>query len=100
MKVYQLFGHAVAGQRDRVYTQIHFGAVYEDENYGRIRNPELVKRSFDKMLNAVNPDLSIFITLWIARVCYSASPGGGCVQDIKDVTEFYEADESGKDYSR
>lgn len=60
MKIYELFGHAVAGRRDQVYTQMHFGAVYEDENYGRSRNLELVKRSFDKMLNAVNTDYTDF----------------------------------------
>lgn len=42
MEVYRLFGKAVAGRRDKVYTQMHFGATYKEENYGLSRDLTLI----------------------------------------------------------
>lgn len=45
--VYKPFGKAIAGQRDKVFLQIHFGAVYnETGEYGWSRNLEQVKETF------------------------------------------------------
>ena len=50
--VFSAFGRAAKGRRDKVYTQMHFGAVYENDEYGFGRDMDLIKSSFDKVLNA------------------------------------------------
>lgn len=60
MEVYRLFGKAVAGRRDKVYTQMHFGATYKEENYGLSRDLTLIQKSFEKMLRAVDTDYTDF----------------------------------------
>lgn len=52
--VYETFGRVVQGRRDKIYTQMHFGAVYENDVYGFGRKLDVVKRSFDKVLRAGN----------------------------------------------
>lgn len=54
--VYEAFGDVVANRRNQIYTQMHFGAVYEKDTYGFSRNLELIKKSFDKILNAAKMD--------------------------------------------
>lgn len=58
LDVYKIFGELVAGRRDKIYTQMHFGAAYEDKNYGFSRDLELIKRSFDKVLTAAKMSYS------------------------------------------
>ncbi|MGN1140229.1 MAG: aldo/keto reductase [Oliverpabstia sp.] len=58
--VYKDFGRCVSGRRDKIYTQMHFGAVYENDTYGFSRNLDLIKYSFDKALTAANMDYTDF----------------------------------------
>lgn len=58
--VYNAFGNAAHGRRDKVYTQMHFGAVYEDGNYGRKRDLDLVKSSFEEALKRTGGDYTDF----------------------------------------
>lgn len=49
--VYEAFGKVVSQQnRNKIYTQMHFGAVYKDDKYAFSRNLELIKSSFEKVL--------------------------------------------------
>lgn len=58
--VYEAFGKAVSGRRQKVYTQMHFGAVYEKDVYGFSRKLGLIKYSFDKVLRAADMDYADF----------------------------------------
>ncbi|MGN0976455.1 MAG: aldo/keto reductase [Faecousia sp.] len=58
--VYEDFGRAVKGRRDLVYTQMHFGAVYEQDSYGFSRNLPLIQSSFEKVLRAADMDYTDF----------------------------------------
>ena len=49
---YKAFGNAVRGRRDRIYTQMHFGAAYPKGEYEFSRNEDIVKKSFDTVLEA------------------------------------------------
>lgn len=60
VEVFRVFGQAVAGCRDKVYTQMHFGAVYENDKYGFSRDLDLIKRSFEKVLGAAGIGYSDF----------------------------------------
>lgn len=44
---YAGYAQAFAGQRDKVYTQMHFGATYESGKYGWTRDLETIKRTFE-----------------------------------------------------
>ncbi len=47
--MYEPFGKAIAGERDKVYFQLHFGAVYkENGEYGWSRNLSTIQKTFDK----------------------------------------------------
>ncbi len=50
------FGRALAGQRDKVYFQIHFGANYQGGKYGWTTDLDTIKRSVDWQLKALNTD--------------------------------------------
>ena len=41
------FGRALAGRRDKVYFQIHFGANYQGGKYGWTTDLDTIKRSVD-----------------------------------------------------
>lgn len=58
--VYRAFGRASAGRRNRIYTQMHFGAVYEQEAYGFSRKLDLIQSSFEKVLKACGTDYTDF----------------------------------------
>ncbi len=45
-------GRAIKGRRDKAYTQMHFGAVYTNDEYGFGRDLDTVKASFEKVLKA------------------------------------------------
>lgn len=46
--VYAPFGRGIAGQRDRVFFQLHFGAVYNEKGeYGWSRDLDLIRRTFE-----------------------------------------------------
>jgi uncharacterized protein len=45
--VYAPFGRAIAGQRDKVFVQLHFGAVYNEKGeYAWSRDPDEIKLTF------------------------------------------------------
>ena len=55
--VYEPFGKAISGQRDKVYFQLHFGAVYKKNGeYCWSRDLETIKSTFEWELNALNTD--------------------------------------------
>ena len=58
--VYEAFGRAAAGRRDRLYTQMHFGAVYENDVYGFNLAPDRVKSAFERMLRVAHLDYTDF----------------------------------------
>ena len=55
--VYEPFGKAIAGKRDKVYFQLHFGAVYKDNGeYGWSRDLQRIKETFAWEMNALGTD--------------------------------------------
>ena len=59
--VYRPFGKAIAGQRDKVYFQLHFGAVYNEKGeYGWSRDPDLIRRTFEWELETLGTDYADF----------------------------------------
>lgn len=57
---YAAFAEASYGRRDKVYTQIHFGAVYDTGAYGFSRDLDLIKSTIDNVLTAAKTDYSDF----------------------------------------
>ena len=46
-RVYKPFGNAIKGKRDKVYFELHFGAVYDEEGeYGWSRDLDVIKNTF------------------------------------------------------
>ena len=59
--VYEPFGRAIAGKRDKVFFQIHFGAVYNKSgDYGWSRNLTQVKETFEWELKALGTEYADF----------------------------------------
>lgn len=55
--VYEPFGKAIQGNRENVYVQMHFGAVYNEKGeYGWSRNFDEIKRTVEWELKALNTD--------------------------------------------
>ncbi len=55
--VYEPFGRAIAGQREKVFLQCHFGAVYDKNGeYGWCRDFETIKKTFLWELEVLNTD--------------------------------------------
>ena len=54
--VYEPFGRAIQGKRDKVYFQLHFGAVYKDGEYGWSRNLEEIRNTFEWEMNLLGTD--------------------------------------------
>ena len=50
------YGRAMAGMRDKVYFQIHFGADYQTGKYGWTTDPDTIRRSIDWQLHALQTD--------------------------------------------
>lgn len=60
-KVYEPFGRAIKNQRDKVYFQVHFGAVYnKNGDYGWSRNLGEIKETFEWELGALGTDYADF----------------------------------------
>ena len=55
-KPFPVYGRTLAGCRDRVYYQIHFGADYSSGTYGWTTDLDAVKRSVDWQLKALRTD--------------------------------------------
>lgn len=55
--VYEPFGRAIAGNRDKIRVQMHFGAVYNDKGeYGWSRDFNNIKKTVEWELNALKTD--------------------------------------------
>ena len=55
--VYEPFGKAIAGQREKVILQVHFGAVYDENGeYGWCRDFETIKKTFLWELKTLGTD--------------------------------------------
>lgn len=55
--VYAPFGRAIEGNREKVYVQMHFGAVYNDKGeYGWSRKFDEIKQTVEWELNALKTD--------------------------------------------
>ena len=55
-KPFAAYGRAIAGVRDKVYFQIHFGADYESGTYGWTTDLDTIKRSIDWQLKMLKTD--------------------------------------------
>lgn len=55
-KPFAAFGRAIAGSRDQVYLQVHFGANYETGSYGWTVDLDKVKKSIDWQLKILKTD--------------------------------------------
>lgn len=61
MDAYRRFGEVLGAKRRELYTQMHFGAVYDEGGvYGRIYDLDQVKRSFEGVLDACRTDYTDF----------------------------------------
>ena len=59
--VYAPFGRAIAGRREQVFFQLHFGAVYNEKGeYGWSRDPEEIRRTFAWELETLGTDYADF----------------------------------------
>ncbi len=54
--VFAPFGRAIAGKRDKVYFQLHFGAVYKNGEYGWSRDLDEIKRTFAREAELMGVD--------------------------------------------
>jgi len=55
--VYAPFGRAIAGQREKVFLQVHFGAVYDENGeYGWCRDFDTIKKTFLWELETLGTD--------------------------------------------
>ena len=55
--VYEPFGRAIAGRREKVHFQLHFGAVYNKKGeYGWSRSLDEIKHTFERELKALGTD--------------------------------------------
>ncbi len=55
--VYKPFGKAIRGQREKVFMQVHFGAVYDEQGeYGWCRDFETIKKTFAWELETLGTD--------------------------------------------
>ena len=55
-KTFTYYGKAFASVRKNMYYQVHFGANYENGTYGWSTDPEVIKRSVDTQLTALQTD--------------------------------------------
>ncbi len=53
---FSAYGRAIAGMREKLYFQIHFGADYTSGKYGWTTNLDTIKRSIDWQLTALKTD--------------------------------------------
>lgn len=51
---YAPFGRAIAGRREKVFLQVHFGAVYDENGeYGWCRDFETIKKRLQNLITAL-----------------------------------------------
>ena len=77
--VYEPFGKAIAGQRERVFFQLHFGAVYSREGeYGWSRDLARIRSTFEWEMKTLGTDYVDFGFLH-------------CVDEMEDLEELLQA---------
>lgn len=54
------YARAFSGRRSQIYTQMHFGAVYENGKYGWSRDLDAIKRTFEWELKLFQTDYTDF----------------------------------------
>lgn len=55
--VYEPFGKAIKGKREKVFLQVHFGAVYDENGeYGWCRDFDTIKKTFEWELSKLGTD--------------------------------------------
>lgn len=75
---YEPFGKAIKGKREKVFIQVHFGAVYDENGeYGWCRDFETIKKTFLWELETLNTDYVDFGFLH-------------CVDEIEDFNKLVE----------
>ncbi len=76
--VYEPFGRAIRGRREKVFLQVHFGAVYDEKGeYGWCRDFETIKKTFAWELETLGTDYADFGFLH-------------CVDEIEDFEKLNE----------
>ncbi len=59
--VYEPFGRAIQGQREKVFLQVHFGAVYDENGeYGWCRDFDTIQKTFEWELQTLGTDYADF----------------------------------------
>ncbi len=59
--VYAPFGRAIRGQREKVFLQVHFGAVYDEKGeYGWCRDFDTIQKTFQWELETLGTDYADF----------------------------------------
>lgn len=77
--VYEPFGKAIAGRREQVFFQLHFGAVYNREReYGWSRDLERIRSTFEWEMKTLGTDYADFGFLH-------------CVDEMEDLEELLQA---------
>lgn len=78
-RTYAPFGRAIAGQREKVFFQLHFGAVYKkDGEYGWSRNLEEIRRTFEWEMRTMGTSYADFGFLH-------------CVDEMEDLEELLQS---------
>lgn len=78
-KTYAPFGRAIAGQREKIFFQLHFGAVYTEEgDYGWSRDIEEIRRTFEWEMRTIGTDYADFGFLH-------------CVDEMQDLEELLQS---------
>ena len=88
--VYAPFGRAIKGRRDKIYMQLHFGAVYNEKGeYGCSRNLDAIRKTFDWELKTLGTDYVDFGFLHCvdADSDYADIMDGGIFDFVKGLKE-------------
>lgn len=87
-KVYAPFGRAIAGKRDKIFFQLHFGAVYNEEGaYGWSRDFVRIRDTFHWEMDALGTDYADFGLLHCidAREDLQQLVSSGVVEFVKEL---------------
>ena len=85
--VYEPFGKAIHGQREKIYFQLHFGAVYNAEgDYGWSRNLKKIKDTFGWELEKLGTDFGFLHCVDEESDIYDIEKNGifDFVKELKD----------------